>query len=63
MSLTLPCIPEKGNLVSALVHKDGTGNLQSVSKEVHSWIYDLLNEFKKNNETPILLNTSCFSLN
>ncbi|MGK0414005.1 MAG: putative NodU family carbamoyl transferase [Polaribacter sp.] len=47
MSLTLPWIPEKGNLLSALVHEDGIGSLQSVSKELHPWIDDLLNEFKK----------------
>jgi len=35
MSLTLPWISEKGNLVSALVHVDGIGRLQSVSKELH----------------------------
>lgn len=58
MSFTLPWIAEKGNLVPAVVHEDGTGRLQTVSKELNPWMEELLQEFEKITGTPIVLNTS-----
>lgn len=53
--------PFKGNkkkLVPSVVHEDGTGRLQSVSKEQNSLYYDLIKEFEKLSKVPILINTS-----
>lgn len=44
--------------IPAVVHVDGTGRLQTVSKDVNSTFYDLISEFKKITKIPILLNTS-----
>ena len=37
---------------------DGTGRLQSVSKDVNSLYYDLINEFYKITGVPVIINTS-----
>ena len=47
--------PEK---IPAVTHVDGTGRLQSVSKEVNPLYYDLINEFYKITGIPIIINTS-----
>lgn len=48
--------------VPAVVHKDGTGRLQTVSKEEEPLLHKLLSEFESITGVPILLNTS-FNLN
>ena len=45
-----------------VVHYDGTGRLQSVSKKVNLKYYNLIEEFEKISGYPILLNTS-FNIN
>jgi len=47
--------PEK---IPAVTHVDGTGRLQSVSKEVNPLYYDLINEFYKLTSVPVIINTS-----
>ena len=47
--------PEK---IPAVTHVDGTGRLQSVSKEVNPLYYDLINEFYKLTGVPVIINTS-----
>jgi len=47
--------PEK---IPAVTHVDGTGRLQSVSKEVNPFYYDLINEFYKITSVPVIINTS-----
>ena len=42
----------------AVVHQDGTGRLQSVSREFNPRYYDLISAFKKASGVGILLNTS-----
>lgn len=49
---------DKRHLVPAVVHVDGTGRLQTVSKEPNSIYYRLIEEFFKITEVPIVLNTS-----
>lgn len=44
--------------VPAVVHEDGTGRLQSLSRDMNSWLYDTVTEFEKLSGIPILLNTS-----
>jgi len=50
--------PEKRNLIPAVVHEDGTGRLQTVSKKLNKKYYSLIKEFYKLTDVPILLNTS-----
>jgi len=47
--------PEK---IPAVTHVDGTGRLQTVSKDSNSMYYDLINQFYKITETPVIINTS-----
>ena len=47
--------PEK---IPAVTHVDGTGRLQTVSKEINPLFYDLINEFYKTTDVPVLINTS-----
>jgi carbamoyltransferase len=44
--------------IPAVTHVDGTGRLQTVSKESNSLYYDLINEFYKITGVPVLINTS-----
>lgn len=46
------------NKVPAVVHKDGTGRLQSVKKEWNPLYYELIQAFFKKTGVPILVNTS-----
>jgi carbamoyltransferase len=48
--------------IPAVVHDDGSGRLQGVSKETNPKFYLLINEFYKLTQIPVLLNTS-FNLN
>jgi len=41
-----------------VTHVDGTGRLQSVSKNVNPLYYDLINEFYKITKIPVIINTS-----
>lgn len=47
--------PEK---IPAVTHVDGTGRLQTVSKESNPLYYDLINEFNKITDIPVIINTS-----
>ena len=47
--------PEK---IPAVTHVDGTGRLQTVSKDTNTLFYDLINEFYKITSVPVLINTS-----
>ena len=47
--------PEK---IPAVTHVDGTGRLQTVSKDANPLFYDLINEFYKTTGVPVLVNTS-----
>jgi len=45
-------------LIPAVVHVDGTGRLQTVTKDTNPKFHKLLREFKKRTGVPVLLNTS-----
>ena len=47
--------PEK---IPAVTHVDGTSRLQTVSKEINPLFYNLINEFYKITDVPVLINTS-----
>ena len=44
--------------IPAVTHVDGTGRLQSVAKNVNSLYYELINEFYKLTNVPVIINTS-----
>lgn len=50
--------PEWREKLPAVAHVDGTGRLQSVSREFNARYYDLISAFKKVSGVGILLNTS-----
>ena len=58
MERTLLFRPEMRELVSAVVHEDGTGRLQTVKREWNERYFDLINAFYQLTGVPILLNTS-----
>lgn len=49
---------EKKLGLSAVVHVDGSGRLQTVDKAIEPRYYNLIDTFRKKTGTPILLNTS-----
>lgn len=50
--------PEKHGEVPAITHVDGTCRIQTVTKEQNETYYNLINEFYKITNVPILFNTS-----
>jgi carbamoyltransferase len=58
MEKTLFFRPEKGALVPAVCHEDGTGRLQSVRADTNLHFYNLLKAFHALTGVPVLLNTS-----
>ena len=48
----------KRSVIPAVCHIDGTGRLQTVSKETNPKYYKLIQEFKKLTGVPVVLNTS-----
>lgn len=58
MSLCLPFKSSKIDEVPAVVHKDGTGRLQTVNVNSNYSFYNLLKLWKEKSGCPILLNTS-----
>ena len=50
--------PEKRALIPAVTHVDGTGRLQTISREMNPKYYRLIEEFYKLTGVPIVLNTS-----
>jgi carbamoyltransferase len=53
-----PFKEEKKALVPAVVHVDGTGRIQTVTREANGRFYDLIRKFYERTGVPIVLNTS-----
>ena len=49
---------KKPKKIPAVTHVDGTGRLQTVSKESNPLYYDLIYEFNKITNVPVIINTS-----
>jgi carbamoyltransferase len=49
---------EKRSCIPAVTHVDGTGRLQTVSKEFNSHLYSIIEGFHTRTGVPVLLNTS-----
>ncbi len=58
MEKVLPIKKEKHALIPAVTHVDGTGRLQTVSHEDNPRYYNLIQNFYKKTNVPILVNTS-----
>jgi len=58
MEKVFPIKKEKRDEIPAVTHVDGTGRLQTVSKDVSPRYYGLIDTFRKRTGVPILLNTS-----
>jgi carbamoyltransferase len=50
--------PEKRSVIPAVTHVDGTGRVQTVSREENPLYYRLIEEFEKITSVPVILNTS-----
>ena len=58
MEKVFPIRPEKYEEIPGVTHVDGTGRLQTVSKDLSPRYYALINRFREKTGVPILLNTS-----
>lgn len=58
MSFAIQFKEDKKQYVPAVVHKDGTGRLQTVSKKLNPNYYELISEWERQTGIPIVLNTS-----
>ena len=58
MLLVLPIRPDKRDLIPAVTHVDGTGRLQSVTREFNPAFHGLVREFDRLTGVPVVLNTS-----
>ena len=58
MSMVETILPKKRRFVPAVVHLDGTGRVQTVSKKSNIKFYKLIKNFYSKTKVPILLNTS-----
>ena len=58
MSYAIPVKEEKKLLIPCITHVDGTCRIQTVTKEQNKNFYELIEEFYKRTEVPMLFNTS-----
>jgi carbamoyltransferase len=58
MLLVTPVRPEHHATLPAITHVDGTGRLQTVTRDSNPRYYDLIERFGKATGVPVLLNTS-----
>jgi carbamoyltransferase len=58
MLMVYPIFEKYHKKIPAVTHVDGSGRLQSIRREQNSLYYDLIKEFGKLSDIPILINTS-----
>lgn len=58
MSSVEEIIENKRSLIPAVTHTDGTGRVQTVSKDLNKDFYEIIENFYKISNVPIVLNTS-----
>ncbi|HWY05565.1 MAG TPA: carbamoyltransferase [Candidatus Acidoferrales bacterium] len=58
MSLAYSVLHEKRGKIPAPTHVDGTGRLQTVTREANPRFYALIREFERQTGVPVVLNTS-----
>lgn len=62
MEKVFPIRPQMRQRIPAVVHADGTGRLQTVSRDQHALFHRLIEAFNQRTGIPVVLNTS-FNLN
>lgn len=58
MNIVVNFKEEKKQKVPAVVHKDGTARIQTVTEKDNKWYYNFLKKWEKKSGVPIILNTS-----
>jgi carbamoyltransferase len=58
MLLVPTVVKERRRVIPAVTHVDGTGRLQTVSRETNPHLYSLIERFQAKTGVPVLLNTS-----
>ena len=58
MTLAYAVLPEKRDKIPAPTHVDGTGRLQTVTREANPRYHALISEFERQTGVPVVLNTS-----
>jgi carbamoyltransferase len=58
MLMAYPVRPERRDTIPAVTHADGTGRVQTVTREENARYYDLIAAFGRLTGVPVLLNTS-----
>jgi carbamoyltransferase len=58
MLQVLPVREEKRCQIPAVTHVDGSGRLQTVTREANALYHELITEFARRTGVPVLLNTS-----
>jgi carbamoyltransferase len=58
MNLAYSVLPDKRDKIPAPTHVDGTGRLQTVTREANPRYYALIREFERQTGVPVVLNTS-----
>jgi carbamoyltransferase len=53
-----PVKPDKRSVIPAVTHVDGSGRLQTVSRETNPLYWELIRAFERRTGVPVLLNTS-----
>jgi carbamoyltransferase len=58
MAQVYPVREDKRAIIPAVTHVDGTGRLQTVSRDTNPLFWDLIRAFERRTGVPVLLNTS-----
>ena len=58
MNVVMNFKEDKKSEVPAVVHKDGTARIQTVTEKDNEWYYNFLKQWKEKSGVPIILNTS-----
>ncbi len=56
--MLLVCQVREGRAIPAVTHVDGSARIQTVRREHHAEFYDLMREFDRRTDCPVLINTS-----
>ena len=58
MLLVPPVLEDKRQVIPAVTHVDGTGRLQTVSRDFNPRLYQIIESFGRLTGVPVILNTS-----
>ncbi|MCD4848733.1 MAG: carbamoyltransferase [Candidatus Aegiribacteria sp.] len=58
MNKTYPVLPDKISDIPSVTHVDGTARVQTVTREINPFYYDVIESFYRRTGVPVILNTS-----